>query len=548
VVEITGLTMADTLDRVSHLPDDTIVWTLGLFVDGAGLRFVPNDTIRAISARANRPVFALATSSIGTGIVGGYLTDFGAEARAAAKVAARTLEGVPISGAQAVEAVAPLPIFDWRELRRWNIRERDLPPGSLVRFRGPSFLERYGFWLALAVLQTGFIAGLLIERRARRRASRAAAASESLNRSVIASLPGMIAIVDQAGVVLKTNQAWREQGLLGPGVPLASVGPGMNCRELCAASSGSSPLAARALQAVTDVLERRVPAVSFEYPQQVSGDDRWYKMSVQLLDRAEGGAVIAFTDITARKVAEFEGVRTLQQAARASRVTTMGELAASLAHEINQPLAAILANAQAASRLLAVPSPNLELVRETIDDIARNDRRAGEIIRRMRGMLQKGETERVPVLLNDVARDVLALLGPEASLRRVTLESWLGPDLPALIGDPIQLQQVVLNLVMNAVDAVGQAGASERFVLVSTRADGPVVELSVRDRGTGIDAAALPNVFNAFFTTKSTGLGMGLSISRSIVEAHGGRITAENNEGGGATFTCRFPRATESAA
>jgi signal transduction histidine kinase len=541
VIEVVGLSFAETLTRVSRLPADTVVLSFGIFVDANGQRFVAHESLRQIAAASNRPVFGVVASSLGIGIVGGHLNDIGAEARAAAEVALRVLTGEQVGGLHAVAAVAPVPMFDWRQLRRWQIREADLPPGSAVLYREPSFLQRYGWWVALAVLQTLLIAGLLLERRQRRRASTAAEASESLNRSVIASLPGMIAIVDRAGIVLTTNRAWEAHPPGGPAGPLVGQPPGTDCRAACATGGAGQPLAARTLRALDSVLGGATPEAAFEFSHPSAGEVTWFNFRVQRLDRPEGGGILACEDVTRAKMREFEDRRAFQDVAHASRVTTMGELAASLAHEINQPLAAILSNAQAVSTMLRAASPDLDLVREAVEDIASNDRRAAQVIRRMRTMLQKGEPERVPVSLADIARDVLALLGPEASLRRVLLEVDLEADLPPVEGDPVQLQQVVLNLVVNAIEATGVADVGHRSVLVTTRADGQQVELAVRDAGTGISASELPRIFTPFYTTKPTGLGMGLAISRSIVEAHGGRITAESNPGGGATFRCRLP-------
>ena len=541
VIDVVGLSMADTLARVSRLPADTVVLSFGIFVDANGQRFVAHESLRQIAAASNRPVFGVVASSLGTGIVGGYLNDIGAEARAAAEVALGVLRGEPVGGLHAEAAVGPVPMFDWRQFRRWGIREADLPPGSLVLYREPSFLHRYGWWVALAGLQTLLITGLLLERRQRRRASTAAEASESLNRSVIASLPGMIAIVDRAGIVLKTNRAWDDHPPGSLAGPLVGRPPGTDCRAVCATGGAGQPLAERTLRALDSVLGGTTPEAAFEFSHPSAGEVTWFNFRVQRLDRPEGGAILACEDITRAKMREFEDRRTLQDVAHASRVTTMGELAASLAHEINQPLAAILSNAQAASTMLKAEAPDLDLVREAVEDIANNDRRAGQVIRRMRTMLQKGEPGRVPVSLADLARDVLALLAPEASLRRVSLEANLEADLPPVEGDPVQLQQVVLNLVVNAIEATGGADGDHRTVLITTRALGQQVELAVRDAGTGISASDLPRIFAPFFTTKPTGLGMGLAISRSIVEAHGGRITAENNPGGGATFRCRVP-------
>jgi signal transduction histidine kinase len=244
-----------------------------------------------------------------------------------------------------------------------------------------------------------------------------------------------------------------------------------------------------------------------------------------------------------RRRAEGNARRSLGQLAHLDRVAAMGELATSLAHELNQPLAAILANAQAARRLLAGAEPDLHEVRASLDDIVDDDKRAGEVIRRMRTLLKKDEFRPEPVDLNEAVNEVVRLLAQDAGRRGVLVELELASDLPPVRGDTVQLQQVVLNLLVNAFEAVSRCAPERRRVRVRTRE--PLsgnVELTVEDAGDGIPDAHLERLFEPFFTTKSDGLGMGLSITRSILELHGGEITAQNLDGGGASFRCALPR------
>lgn len=244
-----------------------------------------------------------------------------------------------------------------------------------------------------------------------------------------------------------------------------------------------------------------------------------------------------------RRRAESRARRSLGQLAHLDRVAAMGELATSLAHELNQPLAAILANAQAARRLLAAPRPDLDEVRASLDDIVDDDKRAGEVIRRMRAMLRKEEFRPEPVDLNDAVRSVRRLLAQDAARRGVTVDVELAANLPPVRGDSVQLQQVILNLLVNAFDAVAPCPAERRRVLMRTREQevSGLVELAVEDSGEGIPAAHLGQLFEPFFTTKADGLGMGLSIARSILELHGGAIRAQNLDRGGACFRCVLP-------
>jgi len=220
----------------------------------------------------------------------------------------------------------------------------------------------------------------------------------------------------------------------------------------------------------------------------------------------------------------------------------MGQLASALAHEINQPLGAILRNAEAAAIFLQDPSPDLAEIAAILEDIRKDDQRAGAVIDRMRALLRRQEVEMKPLEVPQMLDDVAALLRPDAMARHIALDMDVPPDLPRLRGDRVQLQQVLLNLILNGMDAVGSDAANGRRVAVAARREGrDTLAFSVADTGTGIPSARIERVFDPFFTTKASGIGMGLSISRSIVESHGGRIWAENNAEGGATFRFTLP-------
>jgi C4-dicarboxylate-specific signal transduction histidine kinase len=253
-------------------------------------------------------------------------------------------------------------------------------------------------------------------------------------------------------------------------------------------------------------------------------------------------------DVTDQRQAEVSMRRSLDEIAHLNRVAAMGELTASLAHELNQPLAAILLNSEAASRFLSKQPPDLARVRDCLNAIAAEGERAGEMIKRIRGLMKKGESQASLVYLNEVVTDALRLLESDSSLRLVSVKFEPLSSLPPVLGDRIQLYQVVLNLIMNGLDAVAERQLGDRWVSVRTaRTDGGGVELAVEDSGKGITEGDLARVFEPFFTTKKEGLGMGLSISRSIVEAHGGRIWAENTARHGAIFHCVLPMPQQAA-
>jgi two-component system, LuxR family, sensor kinase FixL len=220
----------------------------------------------------------------------------------------------------------------------------------------------------------------------------------------------------------------------------------------------------------------------------------------------------------------------------------MGELATSLAHELNQPLTAILSNAQAAQRFLNAKPADLKEVRDILEDIVTDNSRAGEVIRRMRALVKKEGLEFAPINIPSVIGDVVQLVHSDGILRNIRVELECQDGLPSVRGDRVQLQQVVLNLLINAFDAMKEAISKERNVEVRAKTNGArTVEISVRDHGTGLASDKLAEIFQPFYTTKREGLGMGLPISRSIIEAHGGRLWAENNPDRGATFYFTVP-------
>jgi two-component system sensor kinase FixL len=259
--------------------------------------------------------------------------------------------------------------------------------------------------------------------------------------------------------------------------------------------------------------------------------------------------LIAVVDITERKRIELELQRNREELAHVTRVSTVVELTTSVAHELNQPLGAILSNAEAAEMFLMAEPPALDEVREILADIRKDDQRASEVIRRMRSLLRKQELAQKSIEINDAVEEVLKLLSIDAAHRKVALKFERTADLPRAWCDLVHLQQVVLNLVLNGMEAMDGLPEEERQVVVRTGlGDNGTVKIAVADAGPGIPVDRLPKVFEPFFTTKTDGMGMGLSIARTIVEAHQGKIWAENNSEAGATFYFTMPVAKEASA
>lgn len=277
---------------------------------------------------------------------------------------------------------------------------------------------------------------------------------------------------------------------------------------------------------------------------QVTVSSRW---SLQRDSQGRPAAVLETnTDISAQRAAENKLDRTRSELAHLSRIATMGELTASIAHEVNQPLAAIVANGEAGLRWLGRAAPDLGEARKSIEAMLRNAQRASDVVRRLRGLSAKSAPAHALLDLAAVAEETVQLVERELRVQGVRLSVDLPAGLPPVDGDRVQLQQVMLNLLLNAIQALGAVAPERRTISVRVQHSereslGDAIVLTVEDSGTGIAEADLAHLFDAFFTTRSDGMGMGLSISRSIVETHGGRIEAANRPDGGASFSVCLP-------
>ncbi len=259
---------------------------------------------------------------------------------------------------------------------------------------------------------------------------------------------------------------------------------------------------------------------------------------VPILD--ETGNLVGYrgadTDVTERKRAEQKAYDAHRELLRMDRLSRMGELSASLSHELNQPLTAILSNARAALRFLEADRLDRSELEEILRDIVKDDKRAGDIIRSLRTLVTRDEGEREMISINNVLHETVALFRSEAIIRKVRIEMDLADPLPLLDINKVQIQQVLINLMMNAAESMAQDASANRVIVLQTAASNGGVKVSVRDLGPGIEEQVLQRIFEPFFTTKRSGLGMGLSLCRSIIESHGGHIWAQNNPDKGITF------------
>jgi signal transduction histidine kinase len=413
VIDLVGQKMSDIRKRVADLPNRSAIIYSAVFSDGEGTFYPPATALGIVAEKANRPIVVGAEPLLAAGAIGGYALvapEIGADA---ARLVLRILGGERAGDVAPVTQEAK-PLFNWKQMQRWNVSESSLPERSEIRLRELSFFERYR-WQSMAV-----IAALLIQ-------------------------AGLIAFL---------------------------------------------------------LHERHL-----------------------------------------RRDAEVESQKRLSELAHVNRYATAGELSSSIAHELNQPLGSILANAETAELILKSGSPDLEEIREILADIKRDDQRAGEVIRRLRAYLTRTPFETKDVDLNVIMGEAFKFLTAQASGRNTALYLQTAPGELRVRGDPVQLQQVILNLVVNSMDALAAIPYGRAVIGRTELNGGSTVEILISDSGPGIPPDKLSQVFDPFFTTKDQGMGIGLSIARTIILAHKGRIWAENQSGGGAAFHVTLPLA-----
>jgi signal transduction histidine kinase/integral membrane sensor domain MASE1 len=376
----------------------------------------------------------------------------------------------------------------------------------------------------------------------RQRADTDAREGEALNRAVLASLSGAVAVVDRAGVAIRVNETWIRLSASNGHAFVPDLVVGVSYLEACRGAAERGVQEAQpALAGIQAVLERTRAGFSLEYAGPGLDQGGWWEMLVVPLDRPEGGAVITHRDVSDRKRGEHEALQQRQSLAHAGRVLAVGELAGSLAHELNQPLTAMVTNAQAAQRLIDQSTPDPVELQEILSDIVQAGQRGANVIRGVRGLLRRADSDQVAVDMNMLVREVAGLLHSDAILKGISVRLDMSPDLPPVLGERVQLQQVVLNLFMNAYEAMSGAPDGPRELVVRTKRGPANVDFLVSDTGPGLSDETVQRMFEPFFTTKPEGLGLGLSISRTIVRAHGGEIRAVRHAERGSTISVTLP-------
>lgn len=404
--------------------------------------------------------------------------------------------------------------------------------GTLVSVANRSSLQRNARGETVAIMETSN------DITQRKHAVEMLRAREEELRRVVDTIPAMVwSTGPDLGSVIYVNERWSDIGWSMEQLRESKWGALVHPDDL--ASDAEKVLRFRAAGKPYEIITRLM-AANGEYRRtmlrvaplcdEAGKVVRWYGVAndVEDLRRAEEALQLAQSELS-----------------HMARITTLGELTASIAHEVNQPLAAVVTNGEAALRWMTRTPPNLEAVRTSLEKMIANGRRASDVIIRLRALASRSEPQYAPLELNALVDEALLLVQREIRSRQVKLEFGLDPTLPQILGDRIQLQQVVINLAMNALQAMEGVDESTRILRIATYTDiqGDIEHavINVVDSGSGIDDAAMSKLFTAFYSTKKTGMGMGLSISRSIVEAHHGRISATRNEAAGSTFSVRLP-------
>ena len=531
IVELGGLSWDETLERTKSLPPQSIILVASYFFDRNHRELLVPSQVEELASVANAPVFTDSDISIGKGAVGGSVLPVLAAGESVGRQLAELLKGADPDTLPTIQTKNSF-IVDWRQLQRWGIPERRLPENATILFKPPTAWAQYkqyivAFSIVLSLL-LALIAFLLIERQRRRK-------EEELNAAMLESLPGLALLVSPQGEILRTNQADDESG----DELTAGARRGRKYREYVQTVAGTGDAGTTAIEQV--IAGERTSATA-EVP--LASGQRWMEMRAIQLPQGQSGSLVVHLDITQRKHAELERIQSRTEIYHLNRVAALGQLAASLAHELSQPLAAILSNAEAAQRFADRENPDLTEIREALDDIAQDDRRASGVIQGMRAMLKKEALNLEPVDMNRVASSVARILRNEATLRGMSIQLLLRPEPVMVKGDAIALQQVLLNLASNGLDAM-TANHSAGCLTIRTEgvSNGSHATVWVDDDGPGVSDELRERLFQPFFTTKHSGLGMGLSICQSILDSLGGRIDVKNRDGRGASFSVTLPRA-----
>lgn len=540
-IDLTEYSLAETKSLLSALPPDTIVFYAGITTDGEENQYTARDLIPELSKASNAPIFSCMETFVGYGSVGGISLNPSALGVEMARQVATAVTAGNASTVPIIRTRSNIPVFDWRELQRWNLDENKAPPHSELRFRIPSVLEAYGdtivtgLFLMISLLT---LIGLLLWQRRERRL---------VENSLRESEEHMSIASDSADLGLwiwrpEDDRIWCTDTFNAfYGFPLEQDLTGKECLERIHPDDVASYKAAW-----SSITENNAYAeVEFRVILPDDDSERWLSSKGRARLDANGQLLRLMgvtMNITEHKLMAREIQERQDQLSHAMRVATMGELAGSLAHELNQPISAIMNNALAGRRFLNTDKVDLDEMRALINDIISDNERASQVIQRLYPLLRNEQHTFHPLAINTQVTEATGFIRNTLSRRGVTLSVELALGLPHVLGDGVQLQQVLINLCLNGAEAMQGLPAHKAILQVRTLKADDMILVTVTDRGHGVADEFMERVFEPFHSSKPNGLGMGLSISKSIVEAHGGRLWLENNPNGGASshFTLRI--------
>ena len=530
----------DLMEKVARLPEHSVIFYLTFSRDSEGKTFVPLEILSDISRRANAPAFGILDTYIGNGIVGGHLLSAEVQGKRCAEVCLRILGGqLPVDIVP--ERTRQILMFDWRQLKRWGINESDLPQGSIVRYKDRSFWDLYRWHIIGGILLLFFegfvIFGLVVQRKKGRQIEENLRQAEQKYRTV-------------ADFTYDWEYWANNDGTMRYVSPSCERISSYTAQEFIDTPSLFREIIVPRDRDIWDehycISREELTERELEFRIQTrDGEIRWIEHACQPVYDDQGNSLglrASNRDITERKQMEKRSKLLRDELAHMDPVSTVGALTSAIAHEVNQPLGAILSNVQAALRYLNHENPDLDEVREALLDASRDDKRAAEVIHRLRNMVKKEESVNEPFDINAVITEAINLVKSESALLGVTVQKDFKSGIPALNGDPIQIQQVIINLLTNAMDAMKDRPADARRIFLSTRSDRDKgATVTVIDTGPGLTTGQIETVFNPFYSTKAEGMGLGLAVCRSIIEVHGGHIGVENGPDGGAMFKFYLP-------
>lgn len=532
VTDFPELPVEELKREVAKLPPEKAILYLSYFQGPGGETYTPAHVAGEVAAAASVPVVGPYDTYIGTGVLGVCVSPFEEDGRALGAVIRRLLSGEKAADIGVLPPSRARMILDDRVLRKWDIGGGQA--NAEVRFRQQPVWKHYrreALLVGGVVLVQGLlISGLSLTRARQKRAEKRMRQSEERFSGVFRDSPTPISIIRKVdGRIVDVNPGWEAV----TGMPRADA-IGKTPLETGMVISGDAEEKFRTF------LESGKLLKDYEQMQRMpDGSTRVLSLTTELtMLHDEPCYIIVAKDVTEPRAM----ARAQEELAHTSRLAMLGEMTASIAHEINQPLGAILSNTDAAEMLLERTDPPLEEVKLILADIRHDNRRASSVIKRVRSLVGRRDVQRVPLDLNDLLMESARLVTHDARRRGVTVVHELGAGLPLLQIDPVQVEQVVINLMLNAMDAMRETPvAARRLVVRSSRWNENEVMAAVEDSGHGVPEDKLGRVFDSFFTTKEGGMGLGLALARSIAEAHGGRLFAENNASKGATFYLILP-------